>query len=216
MSAKRLSIISLAIAAAFGSTVAIAGGPDMPSCQPALNTGFYLGAGPNYGFGTSMSNFGTATKFRQGMRGWGGDLYAGWDTVLLHRFYMGLNTFIMFNDINSKGDIGNQTGHVRLDYIWGLDAEPGYVPADNVHLFARVGVANGWMEIEDSAGTKNDFSHFGLMLGLGSEVGVGDNFGIRLTYTYYDFGKKQSGNPEAIVRPYFGISELSLNYHFAQ
>lgn len=217
MSAKKLTSLATATALTLSCSFAFAGGPDQMSCQPtALNTGFYIGAGPNYGFGTSVSNWGTSQRFRQGMRGWGGQLLGGYDYRLPNRrFYLGANMFFQFNDINSRGTtVANTYGHIDLDYLWGVVAEPGYVPADNVHLYARIGAAYGWFELENSVPTTNDYSKFGFLLGVGSEVALSQNFALRGDYTFYNFGKEQSGNPSAIVRPFYGIFGLTLTYHF--
>ena len=217
MSAKRLSIISTTIALALGSTVAFAGGPDTPSCSPALAHGFYIGAGPNYSFGTSLSQWNNSpTTFRLGMRGWGGQMFAGYDYMFLQRFYAGANIFFSMNDVKTKGTVTTGvTGNVNLDYVWGVSVEPGFMPADNVHLYGKLGVADGYLELKDQGTTTNDYSSMGWFLGAGAEVAVSHDFGIRSEYKYFDFGKKSSGTPNATVRPRFGMFSVSLTYHFS-
>lgn len=217
MSATRLSKISLTIAIALSSTIAFAGGPDTPSCGPMLPHGFYLGAGPNYTFGTSLSQWNSSpTTFRLGMRGWGGQAFVGYDHMLTQRFYAGANIFFSTNQANTKGTITpGVTGHISLDYIWGLSIEPGFMPADNVHIYAKLGPASGYLEIKDQSQTTNDFSQLGWFIGAGTELAVSHDFGIRSEYQYFDFGKKNSGNPNATVRPRFGMFSVSLTYHIA-
>ena len=216
MSAKRLSTISLAILLASGTTAALAGGPDTPACMPALPHGFYFGAGPNYTFGNAMTQWGNSNQVNLGLRGWGGEVFAGYDTVFLNRFYAGANMFFSMNDVRTKGTlIANTTGSAQLDYLWGISVEPGYMPADNVHLYAKIGLADGYFEIKDAAGNENDYSDFGWFIGAGTDVAVSQDLSIRPEYTYYVFGKKTSGNPNAAVRPRFGMFAVSLTYHFS-
>ncbi len=221
MSVKKTLLLSAAAAvAALGSTAVLAGGPDHMSagrCGHYLRHGFYFGAGPSYTFGDISAINSTLAQPNQdadlAARGWGGGLYAGWDTMATDNFALGAQLFLNFYDVDTDKD-GAINVKTSLNYNWGVALEPGYHPAHNVNLYGRLGLANGNIEVKNTGtGTSNTYNEFGWLVGLGSELALGHNVSARAQYTYYDYGKKTNNNTNAEVTPRFGEVMLGISYH---
>ncbi|PHQ78521.1 MAG: hypothetical protein COB66_08725 [Coxiella sp. (in: Bacteria)] len=215
MSVKKILMLTAAAGFALASANVLAGGPDRMGgmCDAAhVHHGFYLGGGAARLLGYSNSSYNSQLNYSAGLNGWGGQLFAGYDAMVTPHFLLGGNAFIGFYDTHvQRHDLAN-TGGLKLNYMYGLSVEPGYMVASNVHLFARLGFAEGDFDIND-AGNSSNFEKFGWLIGVGSDVAITDQFSIRGMYTHYEFQKKTTTTPTSTVQPRFGEFMLGLTYH---
>lgn len=220
MSVKKTLILSAAAMLALGSTAVLAGGPDHMSagrCGHVLRHGFYFGGNPSYSFADVKT---TQTDVAQDVaaRGWGLGVYAGWDTMATENFSIGAQAFLNFYDVKTSVDTDIATddldAETKLSYNYGIAIEPGYHPAHNVNLYARLGIANGHFEVTDTdSNASNNYNKFGWLAGLGSELALGHHVSARAQYTFYDYGKHTSGNLGVDTTPRYGEVSLGISYH---
>lgn len=112
---------------------------------------------------------------------------------------LGLNVFGLgtaeddFNSVNTKIEVR------------GLDLVARFIlpVADSVELFALAGTAGYTADLEPG-GTNGLFGEDAVELGLGLDIGGGENFAFRVAGRYYDGPRQESG----------ALLTLGFNYRF--
>ena len=203
---KKLSLLAITASVVLTSSVAFA---DNPTAM--LGGGFYAGVGGSYVFGSSNASFANNPQSSIGSNGFGGQIFGGYD-ALISSFYIGGQGFAGFYGANTQGNITATTGRLNLNYLWGGIAEPGYHVASNANLFLRVGVIGGDITVENTYGVSDSLTAIGYAVGVGSEIGITNNIGIRGDYTFY--GLAHQNVIGTSVNPFFSEGLMSVVYHF--
>jgi len=114
--------------------------------------------------------------------------FVGYDFELGDSFVLGGELGISRGGPDVKGNAG--TAKFYLDPSLGIDvsARAGFKPSENLLLYGRVGLESVKYKISientaiDNSNTNTDDRDRGLLLGVGAEFAVSDNFGIRTEY----------------------------------
>ena len=172
------------------------------------------------------------TKTNDTASGFQGQFFAGY-AYDINKFRLGGEVFfqgpkIRHSNIASDGD----RDVYSFDYAYGINFVPGYYITDTSLLYLKIGAVRGAFELYDnedySVGANRIIDIFdkgyysnGLNLGLGAEMYVTKNIGIKLEYLYtrYDEKKFSSGNyPGATtvinIRPKIRTIMLGVDYQF--
>lgn len=215
MSVKKLLILSASAGLALASASVLAGGPDNmgPACDAAhVNHGFFFGAGFNRTMGASKTTGNAGDYVTVGSKGWGGQLFAGYDVMLSHSFDLGADAFFNFYNVKTRHADLATVDKVRLNHMYGFAVDPAYMVASNVHIKLRLGGANGDIKVADNSNS-NTFNKWGWLVGLGTDVAFTNQLSLEAMFTHYSFGKKTTTTPATTTSPRFGEYAVSLVYH---
>jgi outer membrane immunogenic protein len=191
-----------------------------PAILPSLTwAGFYLGAHGGYGWKDNNFTQRVDANLQTGAiksRGWPAGGHAGYNWQY-GRVVTGLETDFSFSGItgnstpviDTAGGGATQTTTLsdKVKYLATSRARLGWLPADNVLLYATGGLA--WERLERSriivenrpgAFSQTDTGtvpsdRFGAVIGAGAEwMPFGPNWVGRVEYLHYDFGKFEDAN----------------------
>lgn len=177
--------LTLSVALALGLPFAGAGYAATPFVGP------YIGGQLGYSvYDVELSEPGFSSEGLSGSGGEGG-LFAGWGMKPTPVTYAGVEAEYNWSGAEHLTD-GFQ---IEDKDNYGISARVGWLPANNVMLYGRLGWQRAELEYRLS-GFSSKRDHDGLRLGLGAEVAMAGNWLMRLDYahTIYDdvtvFGTK--------------------------
>lgn len=240
------------IALSFGGVASAAMYAPPPAAEPMApdaKSGFYVGIGGGAmdfftefsGPGTSTSEDGLVTISQNsssdsGSLGWNTTAEVGYAWALPNRFFLGIEAFGNYTNtatsttssssttIEESTDTADTYGQLKMDWIYGIRALPGYQVTPSTTVYGIIGYARAHADLNTAAEsvtsegvvqnlptTTESFNFNGLQLGLGSMIDVTEHVAIRGDIIYTDYQDKTSNTLDTDSRggTYSSSTQLS-------
>ncbi len=126
--------------------------------------------------------------------------FAGYDVMVSDNFLIGAEAGLGRGGPKVKKIQGTTSLDVNPGLTFDISGRAGFLPSENVLIYGRLGYANGKVDITatNSAATPSsltsDKRKGGLLLGVGAEMAVSEEFGMRLEYRRAKYGDLKSDN----------------------
>jgi opacity protein-like surface antigen len=195
-------------------------------CPPvgSLLGGFYLGGAGGYeGYMNQRSVFLLNERigsFRSHANGWYGNAFAGYGRYF-HRAYLGGEIFAGGSSADGRDseNVGNfgYNGKYSIGASFGIEAVPGYKLNNGALLFGKAGFISTQMSVNETSGiferTEKRWQS-GYILGVGTELPLNRNFGLRFEYDYINYGTiRLQGDLGSNNSLSDNRATVGLNYH---
>lgn len=200
--------------------------------------GPYIGAGIGYS-STIFNRYETITTISSGHVSWT-DINApakGFQGQVVAGYAYDINKFRLGGELIAQGpktrytEDSSDNGHdnFSFDYAYGINLVPGYYITDSNLLYLKLGVMRGEFELKDidaldtglSDVINTSYHSTGINLGLGTEMYLTKNIGLKLEYLYTRYAEKKltSDIPAGYttvskIRPETYTFMLGLDYQF--
>lgn len=168
------------------SAVALISVPAVAQDAPAFS-GFYIGGQTGWqGDKASIKNDPTDQSVSRD--GWMYGAQAGYD------FRSGNGVFGVEGMISGSSGTGEQIDNAGNSYklnagtTWGLSGRAGYVVAEPLLLYGRIGYTWASYNYVFNNRIENSYNQDGILVGLGAEYLFSSNISARLEWTYSDLG----------------------------
>lgn len=206
MSVKKILMLTAAAGFALTSTAVLAGGPDYVAHITGLHEGAYIGGNLTYVTGSPVYG-NTTAEVSEAVTGFAYGAQGGYDVMINPDWSFGGNAFFSLSNAHVDQHKINGTADVAINWYGGIGVEPSYNLAPNVRLFAKL----AWVAMEVKA--NNDQQNLnGYSVGVGTEVAVHGNLGIRTEYSRMGFDKGTFNS--VTVKPNFNAFTVGLDWHF--
>ena len=159
-----------------------------------------------------------------------GDVFLGYNRDLSFWFNLGLEVFYSFYDLDNtlSGGNSNFSSIYQTNDNYGIKLMPAVNLRNNARIFADVGATTGQFEFEPSIiarkfGSPSSYSKslLGVMLGVGTDVALTNNFSFRGEYQNISYNHWNISTPlttRQMVKTQFLNNEnqfiASFIYHF--
>ncbi len=188
--------------------------PIAPPPPLAPWTGFFIGGQIGYGFGT---NSGIAA-YNSSPSGVVGGAHFGYE-YQVNRIVYGVETDIDGSGISSSvsNPIYARTLGTRVPIQGSIRARVGYVPIEPLLLYATAGGTFANVQHFASPGYSISSPRGGWTVGCGAEYALSDDWSIRVTYRYADFGHEldvSSPAPTGINHLTEHLAQIGFSYKF--
>lgn len=204
-------------ASALFAASALAAVTTAPALAQTAFDGPYVGAYTGYAFGSNEAETGT-TKTDLDADGWTYGAYVGYGKTF-DRLYLGAEAEFGGTDIEGDGTSGTFVGALDTKESFGLSARAGYLFADNILGYARL----GWQQTDVravalSGATASSFKDEldGIRYGVGSEIALTPNILARVEYNYTDYEKAKFnlGTQRVGIQPDSSEVRVGIAYRF--
>jgi outer membrane immunogenic protein len=101
-------------------------------------------------------------------------------------------------------DTAGNSYKLNAGTTWGLSARAGYVVAEPVLLYGRLGYTWASYNYVFNNSIENSYSQDGILIGIGAEYQFSSNLSARLEWTYSDLGDdtfQRPANPPVVYLP---------------
>jgi outer membrane immunogenic protein len=126
--------------------------------------------------------------------------FTGYDMMVSDNFLVGAEVGLARGGPKVKKTQGTASLVVDPGLSFDISGRAGFLPSEDVLIYGRLGYANAKVDITatNSAATPTtltrDKREGGLLLGVGAEMAVSDEFGMRLEYRRAKHGDLKSDN----------------------
>ncbi len=157
-------------------------------------SGFYVGAFGGWTWNDTDAPLGVDL----GVDGSDWGLFAGYDlTGLFQSGNTGLTAAIELHYAWSTADDSSALASIDKNNEWGISLRPGLTALNmnGIKPYGIIGYSNTEFETTTAGGTVDD-DFDGLELGVGVEVPVFNNFGVRVDYAHVFYGSEGGTDPD--------------------
>ncbi len=171
---------SLICAATLVASISITG---VAFAQTSLFDGVYVGGQVGYSninVELTVAGLGSADD---NLDGFGGGGFTGYG-VINGPYYVAVEAELGYDGADWSATSGGLTLDIEAQLTYGVGFRVGYVVADNVLLYGRVGWIRTNIEASATGFGSDDEDFDGLRVGAGVEGMLADNIGVRGEYTY--------------------------------
>ncbi len=156
------------------------------SAQESVFEGFYVGGQAGYSIidvDISVAGVGSASDELDGFGGGGFVGFGGTSGSL----YGSIEAELGYDGADWSDSAGGISADLEAQLTYGLGFRAGWVAADNLLIYGRVGWIRTNVEASVTGLGSDDEDFDGLRIGGGVEGKIGDNIGVRGEYTYTSY-----------------------------
>ncbi len=223
---KALSTVTVALGVLVAGT-AVANAQQSANQNPV--SGFYVGGVlgyDNYSLNSSatLPTYGVSGAINGlGADGVAGGAIVGYNIPLGPQFIAGIEGSFRYSDADVSTTVtGLGSAGAKARESWGLGARVGFVPVDNVMLYASGGWTQGRFktEVANAAGTtiySGKDSQDAWRIGGGVEAALGSQWTARMDYTYANYSNYDialSNTDSVFIKPTSHQVSLAISRYF--